>query len=442
VVKLSQYKEAILEALMFDKYRTDIDAYTKERLNIPNLSPGQLEFLRDMTDLSNTKVLICSARGGGKTFASAIVATWSIDILPYYYKKPYEVTVLAGSFKQAEILYSYCKKFFTRTALADKVDGDVMKTRTVLKDGSRIDVLTASEKQVRGPHPDTLLIDEACEVPDDLIKAALPQVSTSYHGRIILTSTPHHYFSYFVDTWENAEKLGYKTYQWKAVSCPWIDKKKIEDAKKELDSETFRIEWEGLPTPLTGTVFDGEDIKKSIIESLPSLTEDPIYMGIDWGFVHPTVITIVQNQDGIFSVLLAEEHKQAKATELRERIKSLYDEYNVDRVFADISHKGENQRLVDDGLNLEEVPFTSEKRIMVSNLKSLFENKKIRIPSRFIELVRQLGKYTYMTTPTGRVTLSKGDDDFVDSLMLATKESRVMPNIFHYATIKRARRGI
>jgi len=403
-----------LERLL--KYREDITLYFGEQLGLPKLSQGQEAFLKAMQNLQNSRALICAARGTGKTITLAGLALWSVDVLPYFLNSPYRIAVLAGSFEQSQILYSYVRTFLARAELSNALEKEPTKSLTQFEDGSYIKVLTASEKQARGQHIDLLIIDEACEADDNLIKAAFPQVATSKFARIILSSTPHQFYSYFVKLWHEAED--WLKFHWRAEDCHWIDSIRLIEAQSLLDRRTFQIEWEGIPAPQLGTIFSAQDVHQAIIPSIER-HEAPTFMGVDWGYMHPTAIIITQRVGDAFYVIAAEKHHAKKFSEIQERIQSLARIYKPTRIFVDASHKGEAQRLAEAGYPACEVAFRKEKRTMLSNLTWLLEHGKLKIPEQFEELIHQLGNYSWDYFES---KYKHAEDDFVDALFLAVRE--------------------
>ena len=74
--------------------------------------------------------------------------------------------------------------------------------------GNYFRAVAASPKAVRGPHPDNLYIDEACETKDELILDAMPMVNTSANSLIVMTSTFHKIFGCFQETWDARRRTG------------------------------------------------------------------------------------------------------------------------------------------------------------------------------------------------------------------------------------------
>jgi len=158
-------------------------------------------------------IIICAARGGGKSlFASMLeFALW--------YFLDSDAVNMAGSEDQATIVYNYVCSYID----ADGKVGNVVDKRTMsmtTKKGQaptpELRCVTASAKQVRGKHPGArrkapglLVIDEAAEVPDGLMKQALPMTKEARPPFNLMVSTFHHAFGDFQDFWDNAEARGF-----------------------------------------------------------------------------------------------------------------------------------------------------------------------------------------------------------------------------------------
>jgi len=137
-------------------------------------------------------------------------------------------------------------------------------------------------------------------------------------------------------------------------------------------------------------------------------------------FIHngdPTVLTIWQlNNEGIYECLLAKAWSNTDFDYIHKQIDRYADQYNVFRIYADVSHKGENLRMIKRGLPVTEVPFNANKATMQSNLRDLFIKGRVRIPDEpeFSDMVYQLRSYTWD---------KKSGEDYVDSAMLSLKDS-------------------
>ena len=78
----------------------------------------------------------------------------------------YDGRILGGSGEQAMYCYEHCNSFWGALdgALAKDLAQEPMRERTRLRNRSKYAIFTASEKRVRGAHPNDLAIDELDEV--------------------------------------------------------------------------------------------------------------------------------------------------------------------------------------------------------------------------------------------------------------------------------------
>jgi hypothetical protein len=112
-------------------------------------------------------------------------------------------------------VYNYfTSHIYASQSIEDSLPTDPTMHYTETDQGNYFKAVAASSKQVRGPHPDNLFIDEACEAKDEIILSALPMIDTSPSPLIVMTSTFHKIFGLFQETWDKAEQLGYVRLSW------------------------------------------------------------------------------------------------------------------------------------------------------------------------------------------------------------------------------------
>lgn len=383
--------------------------------NIP--SNDQTEFLRDIPNLDIPKMVVCAARGSGKTYTLAVVALWYCLILSKSLNRPVTVIVLAGSLEQSNKLYALAREFISKTQWVHEEVSRSIKTSTTFKDGSELKILTASEKAIRGQHGDLLIIDEAVEAGTAHVKAAFQIPITSDHPRTIMSSTPHDYSSLFVDAYEKYQEYGYKRYPiWSAINAPWISRTEIEAARKRYTENDpfFQIEYLGKPVPMTGNVFPLKDITDYVrTTEKPEWNGTNTMAGVDWGHVAPTVLTIVEKQGEDWVVLFSQGRSLERFEDLQDWILEVTKSFNSQVIRVDSEDEGENQRLEDKGYPVDRIIFKAKKPLMIANLRTMVEKHRIRVWEGHADLVYQLAHYTYG---------QKTDDDHLDSLMMAVKD--------------------
>lgn len=431
----------VSEAKQIFEWRFDLPAFF-EAVTGHTPYPYQADFLKKMQNLNNRYAVISAGRGTGKTECLAVLALWYVYVLPITTPGiPMKVVILAGSEKQARICYGYIMGYIAKIPfLQNGLARDPTKEEIEFIDGSWIRPLTASEKSVRGPHPDLLVVDEACQADDDLLTAAMPMIGTSRFPRLILSSTPDKFFSLFVNIFSKDKDFPqFLRFNWSAENCPIVSKQFLKNQQKLIDRGNYMIEYLGIPYSFAGKVFPLEQLKNCVKHRGLVDSNGSKYAGVDWGhYPAPTVIVIVERIDDKkgqikWKVLHAEPFLKQNFEHVLDKIELIARSYQVSSLYTDSNDIGENQRLSGRGLPVLPVKFKSQKAAMISNLRALVENELVMIDgAKDYPLVAQMRDYRYD---------SKKGDDYVDALMLAVRGAKsIMPlkwNIKDYVIIKR-----
>ena len=99
--------------------------------------------------------VVWANRGGGKTFLAAVAT-----LLDLVFKPTIEVRVLAGSLDQAKRMHQHLRGLLELPNLAGTVDGRITDRRARLKNGSNVELLSQSQRSVRGTRVQKLRCDE------------------------------------------------------------------------------------------------------------------------------------------------------------------------------------------------------------------------------------------------------------------------------------------
>jgi hypothetical protein len=405
-------------------WRNDLNRFFKD---ITGLEPRvfQKEFFDEVQRLKSKNLVIVAGRGIGKTLALAVVALWYILVLSVSEGRSMKVTILAGSLDQAKICFGYIMAFVnSSTFLQKQLDKEPTQKEILFKDGSWIRPLPASEKTVRGHHPDLLIIDEAAQVESDLIYAALPMTAPSPYARQIFSTTPSTGFSWVEEKWEHQAEFKYpdwKFFNWNAES--FLPEDQLAMLKRSMPEDKYRSEMQGLPYKREGKVFNLEDLKLCSDNLLREEPDGIKYGGVDWGYYPaPTVIVVVQkskdkDQKDIWKVLYSQPYLHENSEQVLDKIQQQAEVFKVATVYTDSTDKGENLRLSARGLPVQPISFKGEKSIMLSNLKMLIEQHRLKWdPVTQQPLIGEMIDYVYG---------SKRNDDFVDALMLAVRANPI-----------------
>ncbi|MCP4378506.1 MAG: hypothetical protein GY794_20315, partial [bacterium] len=158
-------------------------------LSNKSFSPGHstpFGFVADAFFRQREDVAAWSSRSGGKTIGASILAA-----LEFLFIDGLQARVLAGSEAQALNLYDYWQRW-CRGPLADRLDGDIKRLVTHVG-GGKFEILSASQKQVRGGKVHRLYEDELDEIAPDIDSAAVGMIASHgpRSGRTVYTSTWH-----------------------------------------------------------------------------------------------------------------------------------------------------------------------------------------------------------------------------------------------------------
>lgn len=342
------------------------------------------------------RVIIKAPRGGGKSQLMAMIG----QCLWYFQNR--SVVDMGGSFTQAKEVYDYFEKYVRAApGMLATLPKDPTLNYTESDTGKYFKCVTASPKQVRGPHPDVLLADEVCETKDELILAALPMVNSSKQPLVMMTSTFHKIFGIFQETWDNAEDLGYARFSWDIFDVAeqfeesmWDDEelnaqigdlqklrelangktgdpdgfipiRNILDAWKAKPSlEHFMVEAMGSRPSAKGLVLDPVDVDASmVLDSAVDLLDEKTHevitpgkygwfpgavnvLGIDWGFEGMTAVTGLQRIDNNRKIInYQKNYTQVRANVIIEEIVEQVIRTKVQVIYADSEARFENVEL-------------------------------------------------------------------------------------------------
>ena len=327
------------------------------------------------------RFIIKGPRGGGKSkmLGALGFVRWLLKLR--------NIVNLGGSLEQATGVYNYfISHVYAEQSVVDSLPKKPTMDRTKTDKGNYYRAVAASQKQVRGPHPDDLNIDEACEAKDEIILAALPMVDTAPDPLVILTSTFHKIFGLFQETWDKANELGYVRLSWDIFDvlqqfdpAIWDDPKlnrEIPDLAKLKERATgrtgdpegwvpldniiqawrekptldyFDIEYMGLRPSASGMVNDPEDVEACAIEDLTGYEFVPgadVAGGVDWGFSGQTSWSALMGwRDQVKVQLQSRLYTQVRSGVIIEDIVGDVLKYRMRVIHTDASHPFENADL-------------------------------------------------------------------------------------------------
>jgi hypothetical protein len=185
------------------------------------------------------------------------------------------VSILGGSGAQAiRVQESMNELWYYEGAPKHLLAKPPTKFDTLLTNKGKARTLMASQKSVRGPHPQRLRIDEIDEADLAVVQAALgqPMRKKNYLGEVIETSTvfssTHTYPDGPVTYYKREfEEKGFPVFQWcyKDTSNPkdgWLDPAEIERKRQEIPVAMWKNEYDILEPNFEGRAIDEESVEQ------------------------------------------------------------------------------------------------------------------------------------------------------------------------------------
>lgn len=189
------------------------------------ITPGHrssFEFVADLFFERVKAALAFANRTGGKTLSVAL-----LNHLDLIFKRRCEITSAGAVVQQAEKCYEYFKAFNTlpffkvhceNFALKTGSRFDLPSTKEETKFGnlSKIEIITASQKGFRGPHPQKSRVDEIDEIPWNILQTGL-SMSQSAHdirGQDVFTSTRQNEHGSMQRLLDESQQKGIEIYEW------------------------------------------------------------------------------------------------------------------------------------------------------------------------------------------------------------------------------------
>lgn len=335
-----------------------------------------------------TRFIIKGPRGGGKSkiLGALGFVKWFLQLL--------SIVDMGGSLTQAQGVYNYfVGHIYAQKTIVDALPDEPTMNKTESDKGNYFKAVAASPKAVRGPHPDNLFIDEACETKDQLILDAMPMVNTSQYSLVVMTSTFHKIFGYFQETWDRADELGWVRLSWDSFDVcrefspdiwkderllreipdltiaqagtsslehragrrtgdpeGWIPVENIIQAWREKTTvDYFDVEYMGSRPSAEGMVNDPEDVDACVIDEFGEYAYVPgadTAGGLDWGFSGQTSwVAMMAHKDFVKVQLENRLWTQVRSGVIISDIVDDVLAYRIRVIHADASHPFENADL-------------------------------------------------------------------------------------------------
>jgi hypothetical protein len=180
---------------------------------------------------------------------------------------------------------------------------------TRLKNGGKMRALAASQRSVRGEHPNRLRCDEIDEMDLKVLHSALGQIgpAAGVRGQVTLSSTWHNPDGTMTAMLAHAEEMGAPVYRWcwkethESVGG-WLAQQVVDDLRKTIPETMWKVEYNLQEPSAEGRVFSAETISRMFRKDLGEtkgeigramMAKDVTAPGQKYVFAHGTDIALV-----------------------------------------------------------------------------------------------------------------------------------------------------
>jgi hypothetical protein len=221
--------------------------------------PWQAKVLRS----DSKRLLLNCSRQSGKTTVVAAMALHKALLVPRSF-----TFIFAPSLDQSIIFCDHVKELSHQLGMGNVDPESLRQTGLELKNGSRIEARSGSERTAHGRTADLLVIDEASRIRDDLNYAVRPMLAVT-GGALVMLSTPNGKRGVFYEAWTGGE--GWERYEVPATECPRITPEFLEEEREALPSWVYRQEYECSFEETEDQVFTTAMIERAVTSEVTPL---------------------------------------------------------------------------------------------------------------------------------------------------------------------------
>ena len=214
-----------------------------------------------------------------------------------------QVTVLGGSASQSQRVHDVTQEMWhSPRAPMNLQAGDPTRFTTRLTNGAWIVALMASQKSVRGPHPQRLRLDEVDEMEIELFEASQgqPMDARGVEAQTVISSTHQYPDGTMTEILRRANQKDWPVYEWcwreSLEPHGWLGQSMVDRKRHEVSQSMWNTEYDLQEPSFEGRAINTEkvelaydralgvfsgDLDEEIIIEGPQ--EDATYVtGVDW----------------------------------------------------------------------------------------------------------------------------------------------------------------
>lgn len=262
----------------------------KARIRLPyNPTPWQRKVLKDD---HRFKVVVAGARSG-KTILALLKLILSASLkensVNWYVAPTFGMakTIAWGELKHmidGFWEYNLIRKINDSELLVDLINNSSIQLKS-----------SDSPDSLRGVGLDSLVLDEYASMRKEVWEEVLRPRVIDRKGEALFIGTPQGY-GHFYDLYkmEFKEPDFWKSFHFKTIDNPHIDKKEIKQAKKDMDPKAFKQEFEASFETFGGQVFPSFSRDEFVKDFKFQKDHWEFYLGMDFGWSSPTAALFIQ----------------------------------------------------------------------------------------------------------------------------------------------------
>jgi hypothetical protein len=219
--------------------------------------PWQADLLRSTA----TRLLLLASRQSGKSHTVALLGAHTA-----LYEDNALVLIVAPTERQSK--ETFRKMVGAFHALGWPVPAEALGAQSLqLANGSRVIALPGTGATIRGySNPRLTILDEAAQIPDDLLQAIFPVLSLN-KGRLLALSSAYGRRGWFFDCWIGEDGAPpWERYKVPWKECPRVSPQVVEEALRLFGPQYVASEFECEFVDAVGSLFNSADVEASIKE--------------------------------------------------------------------------------------------------------------------------------------------------------------------------------
>ncbi len=385
---------------------------------------------RLLQDRSKRVIAVCGRQIGKPTLAAIRLIHYAIT------HRNTTSVIVSATLRQSMETFGKVRSFVNWSKFVSRFVTEASRTQIFFKNGSRIVCLPSGRygSTLRGLTVHFAVVDEAAFIYDEVItNAILPMLSTT-EGRVWLLTTP---WSKDHVTYKCFTSGDWSVYHLPSSVNPLVKGEFLEEQRRLIGEERFDMEYNALFIDEMNSYFPMK-LLMSCVEDYELMKGDlkGLYGGQDpGGKDSQAAFVVVERANDILRVVYLRAAHDSSYTQYNVEVADFHGKHPLVKHTVDQTGIGNPiaEHLKELQLPVEGLTLTSRVREeLLSNLRILFEGKKIKIPNDR-QLLNSLNCIEYERTRTGGYDFTHRQgtyDDLAYALALAVYGLRYRPPVY------------